>query len=87
MLYHTEEILALKKRKAYSSKHRARLLGVVTTNDIPPHIPRSKPYSMVIFPDAFIFPAYESDSALNELNHMLTWYKVLSLRLDNLNLR
>ena len=32
------------------------------------HIPRSKPYSMVIF------PAYEGDSALN---HMLTWYKVI----------
>ncbi len=62
MLYHTEEILGLKKRKAYSSKHRAWLLGVVTTNDIPTQIPRSKPYSMVIFPDAFIFPAYESDS-------------------------
>ena len=44
---------------------------VVTTNDIP----RSKPYTMVIFPVAFIFSAYEEDSALN---HMLTWYKVIS---------
>ena len=49
---------------------------VVTMNDIPLHIPRSKPCSMVIFPGAFIFSAYEGDSALN---HMLTWYKVISV--------
>ena len=33
-------------------------------------------YSIVIFPAAFIFPAYEGDSALN---HMLMWYKVVSV--------
>ena len=45
-----------------------------------PHIPHLNDvpwsYSMVIFPAAFTFPAYESDSALN---HMLTWYKVISV--------
>ena len=50
---------------------RAWLPRVVTTNDITPHIPRSKPYTLVIFPAAFIYHAYEEDSALN---HMLTWY-------------
>ncbi len=55
---------------------RAWLPRVVTTNDISPHIPRSKPYSLVIFPAAFIFHAYKGDSALN---HMLTWYKVISV--------
>ena len=49
---------------------------VVTPNDIPPHISRSKPYSMVIFPAAFIFLAYKVDSALY---HMLTCYKVISV--------
>ncbi len=53
---------------------RAWLPHVVTMNDIPPHIPRSKPFSMVIFPAVFILPAYEGDSALN---HMLMWYKVI----------
>ena len=38
---------------------------------------------MVTFPAAFIFPAYEGDSALN---HMLTRYKVISV-IFNLNLR
>ena len=32
------------------------------TNDIPPHISRSKPYSMVIFNAVFISPIYEGDS-------------------------
>ena len=37
---------------------RAWLPRVVTTNDIPPYIPRSKPYTMVICPAAFIYHAY-----------------------------
>ena len=53
-----------------------RCLRVVTTNDILPHIPRSKPYTMVIFPAAFIYHAYEEDSGLNR---MLKWYKVISV--------
>ena len=47
---------------------------VITANDIPPYILRSKPYSMVIFPATFIFPTCEGDSALN---HMLMWYRVI----------
>ncbi len=39
-------------------KTRAWLPRVVTTNDIPPHIPRSKPYTMVILPAAFIYHAH-----------------------------
>ena len=42
---------------------------MVITNDI-------TEYSMVIFPAAFIFSAYEGDPALN---HMLAWYKVISV--------
>ncbi len=77
MLY-TEKYLDLKKRKVRCHfnvqnkqykfqpfwRTREWLPRVVITNDIPPHIPRSKPYSIVIFPAAFIFPAYEGDSAL-----------------------
>ena len=48
---------------------RAWLPRVVTTNDIPHRIPRSKPA-------ASIYHAYEEDSALN---HMLTWHKVTSV--------
>ncbi len=55
---------------------RAWLPCVITMNDIPPHIPCSKPYTMVIFPAAFIYHADEEDSALN---HMLKWYKVISV--------
>ncbi len=65
---------------------RAWVPRVVTTNDIPPYIPQSKPYSMVIFPALFIFPtvfiflAYEGDSALNHMVRM--WY--LNLRYNKL---
>ena len=74
MLYYTEKILGLKRKEKLDAilifktnnansrlfgGTRAWLLRVVTTNDIPPHIPRSKLYSMVIFPAAFIFTAYQ----------------------------
>ena len=64
---------------AFSWRTRAWLPRLVTTNDILPNIFHAKPYTMltmVIFPVAFIFHAYEEDSALN---HMLTWYKVISV--------
>ncbi len=83
MLYYTEKNTWIKKKKSLIFKTKnanSRLFGawlprVFTTNDIALHnIPRSKQYSMVIFPAAFIFLAYEGYSALN---HMLTWYKVI----------
>ena len=67
MLYYTEKVLGLKKEKFNLQnkqckfppfwRTRAWLPRVVTTNDIPPHIPRSKLYTMVIFPAAFIYHA------------------------------
>ncbi len=96
LLYGTEKTLGLKKEKVDLQnkqckfppfwRTRAWLPRVVTTNDIPPHIPRYDiykvdsmiydTYTMVIFLAVLIYHAYEEDSALN---HMLTWYKVISV--------
>ncbi len=81
MLYYTEKILGLKKRKfnlqnkqckfPHFWRTRAWLPRVVATNDILPHIQRSKPYTMVIFLAAFIYHAYEEDSDFKSHAHVV----------------